>query len=236
MPLEKRDGTATEAGSSNQAASAPAAGFVIAQALQMLADQTSPAAESIRALRTNLIAKHLQDGRRALAICSPTTGSGCSFLAANLAAAMAQAGVNTLLVDGNLRAPAIADYIVPNIAAPGLSDLLIDPARPLDSVVQYVQPSLSVLYAGDPAGAAFEQLGGGRFKDLIGLCLRDYDLTIIDTPPSSAFADARRIASVVRYAMVVACRGRTYLRDVRTLVGELEADNAQAIGTYLNDY
>lgn len=234
LPLDERDDPLHD--SSEPPLAAPAPEFVIAPALRMLADQTSAVAESVRALRTNLIAKHLQDGRRALAICSPTVGSGCSFLAANLAAAMAQAGVNTLLIDGNLRAPAVADYVVPSIAVPGLAELLADPGLALGKVVQYVQPSLSVLYAGDATGAAVGLLGGSRFKDLIGLCLRDYDLTIVDTPPSSEFADARRIASVVRYAIVVACRGRTYLRDLRTLVGELEADQAQPIGTYLNDY
>ena len=71
---------------------------------------------------------------------------------------------------------------------------------------------------------------------MIGQCLRDFDLTIIDTPPSNLYADARRIASIMRYSLVVTCRGRSYLKDVRVLVDELVSDDAHVIGTYLNDY
>ncbi len=62
-------------------------------------------AEAIRALRTHLMAQHLQEGRRALAVCAASRGVGCSFVAANLALALSQIGVKTLLVDADLRAP-----------------------------------------------------------------------------------------------------------------------------------
>ena len=210
--------------------------FTVSERLVMITNPASLQAESIRALRANLVATHLHDRRRSLAACSPTGGSGCSFVAVNLAVAMAQVGVKTLLIDGNLCSPALGDYFVSDSSPPGLSEALADPSRPLGSVVQQVQPMLSVLFAGAADGQAQELIGGSRFKELIDLCLRDYDLTIVDTPPANQFADARRIASVLRYAAIVACRGRTYLKDVRAQVDELEGDGVKVIGTYLNDY
>lgn len=210
--------------------------FVFTDKLPIVADPDSLAAESIRALRGVLLAQHLNEGRRSLAICSPALGAGSSFIAANLAVAMAQVGINTLLVDANLRDPTIQDYIVPSGPVIGLSECMDNDTLPMSSAVQVLQPSLSVLYAGTPDPSSHEKIGGNIFKSIMSSCLRDYDLTIVDTPPANRYADARRIASLARYALVVACCKRTYLKDIRTLLTELESDRTMAVGTYLNDY
>jgi receptor protein-tyrosine kinase len=209
--------------------------FVFTPGLRVATEPDSLIAESIRSLRTVVIAQHLQNGRRSLAICGPSAGVGCSFIAANLAVAMAQAGVNTLLVDANLRDPAIQEYIEPSEPLLGLSDALKDDALGWGNFVHRVQPSLAVLYAGNAQTVAFDRIGGDAFRSIMSSCLRDFDLTIFDTPPSNRYADARRVASVARHALVVARRQRTYLRDVRVLVEELETDRTNVIGTYLND-
>lgn len=210
--------------------------FTFSEKLKLVADPQSPTAESLRALRATLLSQHLQDGKRALVVCSPAPAAGSSFIAANLAVAMSQVGVNTLLVDGNLRDPAVQDYIAPSHPVAGLSECLHDETLPLSNVVHPIQPALSVLYAGSPHAETPDQISGSVFKALLGSCIRDYDFTIVDAPAANRYADARRIASVTRYALVVTCRARTYLRDVRTLLEELETARATPIGTYLNDY
>lgn len=212
------------------------ASFLYTGKVPMITDPESMTAEAIRSLRTVMISQHLQGGRRSLAICSPTAGAGCTFLAANLAVAMAQVGVKTLLIDANLREPGVQQFIEPSGDIAGLSDCLRDDMLPLASVIRNLQPSLSVLYAGQPDHISQDQIGGDMFRTVISSCMRDYDLTIIDTPPANRYADARRIASVARYAMVVACRQRSYHKDIRTLITELETDHTSVIGTYLNDY
>ena len=99
-----------------------------------------------------------------------------------------------------------------------------------------VLPGLTVLFAGRASPDAQELLGGAGFKALVDACVRDYDITIIDTPPANMYADARRIASVMRYAMVVVQRDKSYVRDVRTLIDELTSDRVRVVGTYLNDH
>ena len=62
-------------------------------------------AEAIRAIRSQLMMRVFIEGetpRRALAIVSPDAGDGKTFLAANLAVALAQLGGRTLLVDADL--------------------------------------------------------------------------------------------------------------------------------------
>lgn len=210
--------------------------FSFRRSVVIVSQPDSVAAESIRSLRSVLQAQHLQEGRRSLAVCAPSEGCGCSFLSVNLAVAFAQAGVNTLLIDGNMRQPAISDFVTPGRPDLGLADCLRDDSLPLGQAIHCVQPSLSVLFAGEADAQDLELLAGATFRTLIGSCLRDYELTIVDTPPANRFADARRISSVLHYAMVVACRRKSFVKDVRTLVKELEVDRTKVIGTYLNDY
>lgn len=209
--------------------------FTLSPSLVTLGDPTGPQAESIRVLRAHIVAKHLREGRRSLAMASPASGTGCSFVTANLAIALSQTGASVLLIDGNMRAPRLEAYFTPDEPMPGLSDCLID--RGIDfaeAVQENVLPRLSLLFAGEPREDASELLSGATFKELVEGCIRDYDIVLIDTPPANNYADVRRVASVTRYALVVACRNRSYVRDVRTLIDELTSDKAQVIGTYLN--
>lgn len=210
--------------------------FVLTENLVTATRPGSIQAESFRALRSTLLSQHVNKGRRALAVCSPSPSAGCSFVAANLAFVMAQAGVNTLLIDGNLREPGVNEFITSEDMGAGLGECLADDSLPLATVIKRVQPMLSVLYAGNAGIAAADRLGSSVFRSLIAQCLRDFDLTIVDTPPSSFSADARRIGAVTHYALIVAKRDLTFVKDVKILLDELVADGAEAIGTYLNDY
>jgi len=85
---------------------------VVSPSLVTLSDPLGPAAEAIRALRTHIQSQHLQEGRRGLAICGVSAGHGCTFVASNLAVALSQIGVATLLIDANLREPGV-DKLLP---------------------------------------------------------------------------------------------------------------------------
>src|SRR5277367_4587965 len=81
--------------------------FMLSPSLVVVENPSDGPAEAIRALRTHLMAQHFQEGRRALAVCAASRGVGCSFIAANLALALSQIGVKSLLIDADLRAPSL---------------------------------------------------------------------------------------------------------------------------------
>lgn len=213
-----------------------------ARSVSVLTEPGGARAESIGSLRTHLLAQHVRDGRRSLAICSATAGAGCSYVATNLAAAMAMAGIKTLLIDANLRDPGLEAFIEPVAAPsgqpqPGLSHYLSDATVEAGDIIHGdVLSNLSIIYAGSPTSNAQELLASAGFKQLFDDCMRDFDLTIIDTPPSSTCADARRVAAVARHALIVVRRHRGFVSDVKTLGEELTADHANVVGTFLNDY
>lgn len=211
--------------------------FEVSKALAIVTEPNSAAAEAIRALRTHIMAQHVQEGRRALAVCAASGEVGCSYVAANLAASMAQIGIKTLLLDANLRQPGVEEYFRPPSRSDGLAQYL---ASEDDNVGEYVHneviPNLSIMYSGGQPPNPQELLGRDRFAQLMNLCLRDFEFTIVDTPPANRCSDGRRASSTLGYSLVVARRDVSRIDDLKTLIDQLSGDRAKVIGTVLNEF
>jgi protein-tyrosine kinase len=200
-------------------------------------EPTSMRSESIRLLRTQIIAQHIRSGRRGLAFVSAVDGVGCSYVAANVAAALSQVGIKTLLIDANMRNPRIGQLFGLDAAAPGLSSFLsLQVARPERVVHANVLPSLSVMTAGPAVSRPQELLSGARFRDGTNTLLREYDLVIFDTPAANTNADALTVGAAAGYALVVARRDHSYFNDVGTLIDQLAAARCPVIGSVLNEF
>ncbi|MCF8708558.1 CpsD/CapB family tyrosine-protein kinase [Rhizorhapis sp. SPR117] len=211
--------------------------FHLSKGIILAADGDGPRAEALRSLRTQLMERHLKRGRRAIAVCGPGEGVGTSFMAANLAFAFARAGVRTLLIDTNLRCPAIHQFIVPGQPVSGLDQCLsLQGASFADAVQNDVITNLSVIYSGGPATDALEKLSGPRFQPLMDMCIRDFDVCIVDTPPANRYADALRITAVAGYGLIVLRKHVSFVQDVDTLTAQIGATGARVIGAVLNAY
>lgn len=125
--------------------------YTFSPSLVMVSHPTEGAAEAFRALRTHIMAQHVQEGRRALTVCGPSKGVGCTFVAANLAVALSQIGVKTLLVDGDLRGPNLHHVIRPAQLSGGLRQCLSEAEVSVSESIRYdVLPNLSIIYSGAP--------------------------------------------------------------------------------------
>ena len=211
-------------------------GFGLSPALVTLSSEVTAAAEALRALRTYVMAQHLEKGRRALAVCAPTAGVGCSSVAANLAVSLSQIGVKTLLIDANLRRPAINDLFVAPAPVEGLLQCLSTREANFGDYIQSdVLPDLSIMFAGGIPENPQELLATGRFEELMNFCLRDFQMTILDTPPANSCSDSRRVSTVAGYSLVVSRRNKTLVSDLKTLVSQLENERARVVGTVLTE-
>ena len=128
-------------------------------------DPDSAAVEHLRALRSQLMLRWFENDARqaALAVVSPGSGEGRSYITANLAVLFSQLGKRTLLIDADLRRPR-QHHIFGLPGRVGLSGVLAGRAG-WDAVCEIKSlPDLSVLPAGataaQPAGAA----GAARFR------------------------------------------------------------------------
>jgi capsular exopolysaccharide synthesis family protein len=214
---------------------APQAG--ISDEIVVVSDPAGPRAEALRLLRTQIIAQHVNAGRRAFAVTAATDGAGATYIAANLAAALSQVGIKTLLVDSNLRNPRIEHIYGIDPNGPGLSTYLSMHAnRPERVTYSDVLPHLSVVPSGPPVARPQELLSGARFRTGVDILLRQYDVAIFDTPAANESADALTVAGTLGYALIVARRDHAYFKDVQTLAQQLAASRAAVIGSVLNEF
>jgi protein-tyrosine kinase len=191
----------------------------------------SAAAESLRELRSQVLLRWSEGQRKSLAISSPRKRSGCSRLAANLAIVFAQLGERTLLIDANLRRPSQqALFGVPPGA--GLSNFLAGRCE-LKDVLRPIAPfeHLHVLCAGTQPPNPQELVSRVTFRHLLEAAPTNFDVVIIDTPPTLEFADAQIIAAAAGGCLLSARRHRTRLADMERARAKFAPTPAVLLGT-----
>jgi len=195
----------------------------------------SAQAEAFRSLRTSLSLLPNDDERKFILFTSAVPGEGKSYCSLNTAAAFAQQGFQTLLIDGDLRRPGLQRLLVNWNEKPGLTDCLKQPDLFPAAVQATSIPNLYCL--GDrkcqPGGA--ELVGKDGFHDILNRARQNFDRVIIDTAPLMAVSDTLYIAKNVPTVCLVIYAGNTPKRLVRRALKLLdEVAQRTATGVVLN--
>ena len=195
--------------------------------------------ENLRAVRSQLMLRwfNTDPAHKVIAIVSPGSGEGRSFIAANLAIVFAQQGERTLLIDADLRAkPARAQNALFKLGkSAGLSGILANRAGL--EVAQLVPglPGLAVLPAGATPPNPQELLGRPAFGDLLRIASQQFDVIIIDTPAGTEFADAEVTAARAGAALLVARKNKSLVPQANQLARRLQDSGVALVGSVLND-
>jgi non-specific protein-tyrosine kinase len=196
-------------------------------------DPRSIRSEAFRRLRTNLQFVDVDKRPRSIVITSAVPGEGKSTLTCNLAISLADAGIDVVLIDGDLRRPAIADYLGLE-GAVGLTNVLVGQVE-LDDALQPWGASgrLRVLTSGMLPPNPSELLGSRQMSDLVELLHGDA-LVLIDAPPLLPVTDAAVLAAEASGALLVV-RAKSTRRDQLTgALESLRSVNAHVLGAVLN--
>ena len=204
-------------------------------------DPHSPAAESIRQLRTNLQflrvaeapANGARPGAHVVSVTSALSGEGKSTISANLAVALAQTGARVLLVDADLRRPTVADVLGVE-GGVGLTTVLARDAELVDVVQEWGTVGLHVLPSGTVPPNPTELLGSPAMRWLVEQMRRSYDYVVMDTSPLLPVADATVLAGLVDGTIVVANVGRVRRMQLVQALANLERVSARVLGVVLN--
>jgi chain length determinant protein tyrosine kinase EpsG len=196
---------------------------------------TGEEAERFRAVRSHLLLRWFSAERRGLVVVSPSKGDGRSYVAANLAVALSQAGERTLLIDADLRNPRQhAVFNVPNDR--GLSLVLGElSAEPGEVMLPFFQ-NLALMPAGPRPPNPQELLSRQAFRTLLATMQRRYDVILVDSPAAAENSDAEIVAARVGGAMVVARKNRTRVAELTKLEQKLLDAQAQVVGSVFNCY
>ena len=190
----------------------------------------SSQADAFRALRTEL--QHRRAKR--LVFVSWSQGEGTTTCVANTALAFAEAGENVLLIDGNLRRPAVHEiFKVSNDV--GLTDVLID-TEPEEVVWDAPYASLKLITAGPRPPDPSVLLAGNRLQTLHGaLDNLQSDLVVIDAPPMAVCSDILFFSRAADAVIFVARPGAEPPERVVSAIKQLQRQGVPLVGLLFND-
>jgi capsular exopolysaccharide synthesis family protein len=213
----------------------PAAASSLDAHLVSLVAPASFEAEQYRTLRHIVEQEQRAVDLQVLAVSSPGAGDGKTLTAINLAGALGQGSdTRVLLVDGDLRQPAVARRLnLGHPDRPGLVDATLDPLLGVGRVVRPVHPfNLWVLPAGRPPASPYELFKSPRFAELLDEARRQFDYVVLDTPPMVGVPDCRVLARHVDAFVVVVSAHRTPRRLLAAALGTVEP--AKILGLVYN--
>jgi capsular exopolysaccharide synthesis family protein len=188
------------------------------------------AMEECRVIRSRVRDIMRQGKKKTLMTTSSSPEEGKTLISVNLAFALSQLeGTRVLLVDADLRRPAVTTFLGSK-AERGLHSYLLDGAS-FDDVVCEVSPKLHIVLTNEIGADAAELLQGRRMQAFLGEAAARYDLVIIDAPPLFPIVDAQVLASIVDAALLVVRADSTSFE----LAGEAERVlKGKYIGAILN--
>ncbi|WP_210509036.1 polysaccharide biosynthesis tyrosine autokinase [Naasia sp. SYSU D00057] len=199
--------------------------------LVILAEPNGRAAEDYRRLCTNLEFAGVDRRVRSMTVTSALPGDGKTTTALNVAGAIAERGHRVLLVDADLRRPAVAAYV--NIeGSVGLTNVLLGGVSAEDAIQQV--GTFDVLPSGTTPPNVTQVLSSESMARLFAELQARYDYVVVDSPPVLAVPDALTIAHLTDGALIVARQKVTRSKQLAEAAQSLTFVGANVLGVVLN--
>jgi capsular exopolysaccharide synthesis family protein len=194
---------------------------------------SSAASEAYRTLRTNLLYSHVDAPPKVILVTSSGPREGKSTVCANLSVVLAQSHKNTLVVDCDLRRPALHRLFgLRNLW--GLASILLG-ERGLQEVCSEVLPGLKIATAGPIPPDPAEVLGSRRFAEFLAEARESFDHVLIDCPPVQAVSDSLILAAQVDGVLLVMDTQETRKMSFAQAIRKLEVVGAVVLGVVMSN-
>lgn len=164
--------------------------------------------EAMRGLRGALILNARAQQAKVIVITSTAAAEGKSTISLNLAQAAAESGLNTLVVDADLRRGTIATRLGTPDKAPGLANIIRGEKPWRECVQKPATASFSVITGGTGTSGVVDRLVREFPHQMISEAQKAYDLVIFDAPPLMPVRDADTLLPIADHVVfVVKVRG-----------------------------
>lgn len=203
--------------------------------LVCLNDQGSLAAEKFRVLGLRL--RNLREKRKLkrIVVTSTIPEEGKTLCAANLALNQSRSKVlRTLLVDGDLRRPALSSRFGLSRSLPGLTECLRGEKQLSEVLYKLNGTNLWFLPAGTPPENPLELMQSGRTADLLDRLGSFFDWVIIDSPPVFPLADTAFWMKLSDGVLLVVREGVSESKPLKRVMEII--DRSMLLGIVVNSY
>ena len=189
--------------------------------------------ETIRKLRRRV--EQYMDGGQVLMVTSLMENEGKSTVAVNLALSMAQKNRKVLLIDCDLRKPAVHAVLDQKKFSSGIKEVLQSRAGLSDSILRYKKTNMYMLLAKKGDRNTGDLIASERMDALLDWARENYDFVVLDLPPMSAAADAEGMIGLADACLLVARQNVATASALNKAAASLESSRAKLLGCVLNN-
>lgn len=189
--------------------------------------------EAFRSLHSTLKVNNFSKNAKVILFTSTTPSEGKSFVVTNLAFTYALHGEKTIIIDADLRLPAMAK-VLGITAKDGLIGH-IEEGKPLeDAIIHDYFPNLDVLVCEKRAKNPTQTLNSEEFAAMIEKFRDTYDRIFIDSPPIGAVSDAITLLPTVDGVIYVVKFNTVKRKTIRAYIRRMMESNVPILGAVMN--
>jgi capsular exopolysaccharide synthesis family protein len=189
--------------------------------------------EALRSIRLG-VQNAYGAGPMVLTISSPGSSDGKSFITSNLGLAFADAGLRTMVIDGDIRR-GLLHRVLNAKRKPGLIDHLSGNAGREDIIQKTDFPQLSFIGCGQRTPNGPELLSSPAMGQLITSLRSRFDVILVDSAPMAAGVDPYVLGTLTGHLLLVMRTGVTDRELARAKIDLLDRLPVRVLGAVLND-
>ena len=199
-------------------------------------DVNSEFSESIRTLRTLLVAKYQKN--KSILISSTYSGEGKTTVSLNTALAFSKIG-KVLLVETDIRRPSVLNKTNQGDEAPniGFSDIIQGGAdiKMSDCIMKLPGSEIEVMTSGTRRSDLTDLTTTKKLKKFFDVLKTNYDYVIVDTPPIQPVSDTLFISQTTDHNLLIVRASVTKIVGIKSVLKKLQNVEVNIDGLVFND-
>ncbi len=190
--------------------------------------------ESYRALRTKVKKYCEKNGCKVILVTSAMPGEGKTTTSINIALSLAEISDKVVLVDADLRKPAVAERLMITSEFTGINAVLKGEAEVSEALTEVEGSSLKILAGNSSIKNALECMGSEAMKNIIDKLREEFDYVIIDTPPCGIMSDASMISQYADGMIMVVRANKSKVSHISNAASLFAGNGFPVLGCVLN--
>lgn len=198
-------------------------------------DVNSEFSESIRSLRTLLVAKYQKN--KTILLSSTYSGEGKTTISLNTALSFSKIG-KVLLIETDIRRPSVLSKTnladeAPNV---GFSDIIQGgDVKMSDCIMKLPGSEIEVMTSGTRRSDLTDLTTTKKLRQFFDILKNNYDYVIIDTPPIQPVSDTLFISQATDHNLLIVRANHTKLVGIKSIIKKLENVDVKVDGLIFND-
>ncbi len=194
-----------------------------------------PFIETFKLIRTKFENAKLKKGYSVFAITSSTESEGKTTCSTNIALSLAKSGKSVLLMDADLRKPAVCKTLGISLEGEkGIYDI-VNGNKTFEESVKYIEKyNLYLLVCSAAVADPSETLASEAMAKIVEDAKKNFDYVIVDCPPAGVVADAAIVANYTDTIVFVTAEERVAIPQIEYALSDISTTKADIFGCIYN--